>query len=90
MSQKLITAPIIIEARHPSGVVSRAILPEWAEADARVIQIWLRGQRSERTQETYAANVERFYQDVARPLREVTLLELQDFSESLYDLASAS
>ncbi len=90
MSQELLPAPIIIEARHPSGPVARAILPAVAQADAQVIQIWLRSQRSDRTQETYAANIERFYQDVAKPLHEVTLFELQDFAESLYDLAPAS
>jgi integrase/recombinase XerD len=52
--------------------------------------LWLRGQRSERTQETYAASVERFYREVGRPLREITLTDLQDFAESLYDLAPAS
>jgi integrase/recombinase XerD len=90
MSQEPIAAPIIVEARHPTGAVARAILPSWAQADAAVIHIWLRNQRSNRTQETYASNVERFYRDVARPLKEVTLEELQDFAESLYDLAPAS
>ena len=89
-SQALQPAPIVIEVRHPSGVLSRAILPGQMHEDAQIVQLWLRSQRSERTQETYAANIERFYQDVARPLRQVTLDELQDFAESLYDLAPAS
>jgi integrase/recombinase XerD len=66
------------------------MLPPWAESDARIVQIWLRSQRSERTQETYAANIQRFYREVVKPLNQVTLEDLQDFAEGLYDLAPAS
>lgn len=95
MSQEIITtgqaqAHQVIEARHPSGATARAIIPAAAAADAPFIQLWLRNQESDRTQETYAANISRFFREVQKPLGTVTLFDLRDYAESLYDLAPAS
>jgi integrase/recombinase XerD len=75
---------------HPSGATVYAEIPAQAAADARFIHLWLRSQQSERTQEVYAANISRFYREVCKSLRDVTLFDLQDYAESLYDLAPAS
>lgn len=61
-----------------------------AEADAPFIHTWLCNQQSDRTQEAYAANISRFYREVRKPLSAVTLFDLQDYRESLYNLAPAS
>jgi integrase/recombinase XerD len=52
--------------------------------------MWLRNQRSARTQVAYAANIQRFYDSISKPLSEVTLADLQDFAEQLSSLAPAS
>jgi len=83
-------APITVRVTHQSGATATAIIPAQAGQDTRFIQMWLRNQQSDRTQETYAANITRFYRDMGRPLDEVTLEDLQDYAESLYDLAPAS
>ena len=80
----------VLEVRHPSGATVYAVIPALAAADAPFIQAWIRNQQSDRTQEAYAANISRFYREVRKPLAEVTLFDLQDYGESLYDLAPAS
>src|SRR5258708_34257447 len=54
------------------------------------MQAWIRNQQGGRTQEADAANVSRFYREVGKSLSAVTLFDLQDYGESLYDLAPAS
>ena len=76
--------------RHPSGATVYAEIPAQAEADAPFIHAWIRNQQSGRTQEADAANVSRFYREVGKSLSAVTLFDLQDYGESLYDLAPAS
>lgn len=93
MSQELISPESrgqVIEVRHQSGATVYAEVPAEAATDAPFIHAWLRNQRSHRTQETYAANITRFYCEVRKPLAAVTLFDLQDYAESLYDLAPAS
>jgi len=80
----------VIEIRHQSGATVFAEIPAEAAADAPYIHAWIRNQQSARTQETYAANISRFYREMGKPLAEVTLFDLQDYAESLYDLAPAS
>src|SRR5437762_2908789 len=80
----------VLEVRHPSGAIVYAEIPVWAAADAPFIHAWMRNQQSDRTQEAYAANITRFYREVGKPLSAVTLFDLQDYAESLYDLAPAS
>ncbi len=75
---------------HPSGATVYAEIPAQAAADAPFIHAWIRNQQSDRTQEAYAANITRFYREVGKPLAEITLFDLQDYAESLYDLAPAS
>ena len=62
--------------------------PQQAHSDNQLIEIWLHG-RSPHTQRAYAADVRRF-SAVAKPLPSVTLRNLQDFADSLADLADAS
>src|SRR5579875_224705 len=57
--------------------------------DRELIQLWLHG-RSSHTQRAYRADVERFCASVGKPLADVTLLDLQQFANSLIDLAPAS
>jgi site-specific recombinase XerD len=57
VNQELSGTSITLEIKHPQGVVARARLPLWAEVDAGVVHLWLRGQRSKRTQETYTATI---------------------------------
>jgi len=80
----------VLEVRHQSGATVYAAIPVLATDDAPFIQAWLRNQQSARTQEAYAANITRFYREVGKPLSAVTLFDLQDYRESLYDLAPAS
>ncbi len=80
----------VLEVRHPSGATVYAAIPAPAAHDAPFIQAWIRNQQSDRTQEAYAANISRFYREVRKPLAEVTLFDLKDYGESLYDLAPAS
>jgi integrase/recombinase XerD len=60
-----------------------------AFSDDQLIQIWLHG-RSEHTVRAYRADIERFRAAKGKPLRAVTLLDLQDFADSLRPLAPAS
>ena len=50
-----------------------AEIPVQAAADAPFIHAWIRNQQSDRTQETYAATISRFYREVRKPLAAVTL-----------------
>ena len=64
------------DAPHPSS-------------DDQLVDIWLHG-RSPHTQRAYRADVERFRTGAGKPLRQITLAELQQFADSLGDLAPAS
>ncbi len=60
-----------------------------ASSDGQLVEIWLHG-RSPHTQRAYAADVARFAGRAGKPLRAVTLVDLQSFADSLADLAPAS
>jgi integrase/recombinase XerD len=91
-NQELITAQggQVLEIRYQSCATVYAEIPAQAAADAPFIHAWIRNQESARTQEAYAANITRFYREAGKPLAAVTLFDLQDYKESLYDLAPAS
>ena len=64
-------------------------IPQQADTDAQLIGLWLHG-RSPRTPAAYAADMARFLDAVGKPLRAVTLGDLQHFADSLGELAPAS
>jgi integrase/recombinase XerD len=57
--------------------------------DQNLIRIWLHG-RSRHTARAYAKDVNRFQAFIGKPLRTVTLSDLQAFADSLTDLAPSS
>ncbi len=65
------------------------IIPSQADTDAQLIGLWLYG-RSPRTQRAYRADVTRFLDFTGKPLRFITLGDLQQFADSLGALAPAS
>ena len=72
-------------SRHLEGI------PDAPRAcsDDQLLEIWLHG-RSVHTQRAYRADIERFRSGAGKPLRQITLAELQRFADSLRDLAPAS
>ena len=60
-----------------------------ADTDADVVALWLHG-RSPHTIRSYRHDIGRFVAHVARPLAQVTLRDLQVFSDSLVGLADSS
>jgi integrase/recombinase XerD len=60
-----------------------------AANDREVVAMWLHG-RSPHTQRGYAAAVERFVLFVEKPLHAVTVRDVQEFADSLRDLAPSS
>jgi integrase/recombinase XerD len=83
-------AGITFSLIHRDGSMVTVCVPTTARQDAPLLRMWLRNQRSARTQEAYAANIQRFYACIGKPLPEVTLSDLQDFAEQLSFLAPAS
>lgn len=65
-----------------------ALQPQ-AHSDSQLVEIWLHG-RSPHTQRAYAADVSRFMSAAGQPLVSVTLAHLQNFADSLGNLAPAS
>lgn len=66
-----------------------ALKPEHASSDDPLIKLWLHG-RSSHTQRAYRADVERFRARAGKPLARVTLADLQEFANTLGELATAS
>ena len=66
-------------------------LPETPQAssDDQLLEIWLHG-RSPHTQRAYRADIERFRSGTGQLFRQITLSDLQQFADSLGDLAPAS
>ena len=60
-----------------------------ASSDDQLIALWLHG-RSPHTQRAYRADLQRFQDGAGKPLDKVTLADLQQFADSLSDLAPAS
>lgn len=75
----------IVVLRAQEGVPG----PPGAASDHQLLEIWLHG-RSIHTQRAYRADVERFRSRAGKPFRQITLADLQQFADSLSDLAAAS
>jgi integrase/recombinase XerD len=60
-----------------------------AESDDQLLEIWLHG-RSIHTQRAYRADIERFRAAAGKPLRQITLGDLQQFADSLTGLLPSS
>jgi site-specific recombinase XerD len=60
-----------------------------ASSDDQLIATWLHG-RSPHTQRAYGADLVRFRSGAGKPLARVTVADLQEFADSLRDLAPAS
>ena len=60
-----------------------------ADSDTQLLEIWLHG-RSRHTQRAYRADVEHFLAWARKPFLQVTLADLQQFADSLSELAPAS
>lgn len=58
------------------------VIPQQAESDQHLIELWLHG-RSEHTQRAYASDSKRLLDSVAKPLRQITLGDLQQFASDL-------
>ncbi len=71
-----------------SQAVDRMARPAVSEADQRLMAMWLHG-KSIHTQRAYRRAAERFLEVVGKPLRSVTLGDLQSFSETLTGKASS-
>jgi site-specific recombinase XerD len=53
-----------------------------ADSDAQLIELWLHG-RTPNTQAAYQHDIARFFSFVRKPIREITLRDFQDFTDSL-------
>ena len=60
-----------------------------ATTDDQLVELWLHG-RSIHTQRAYAADIRRFCAGAGKPLPAVTLADLQNFADSMPDLAPTS
>src|SRR3989449_1489757 len=60
-----------------------------ASSDEQLLKLWLHG-RSHNTQRAYGSDAWRFRSLVGKSLQAVTLADLQDFADSLQELAPAS
>ena len=60
-----------------------------ASSDDQLLEIWLHG-RSLHTRRAYRADIERFQLGAGKAWRQITLSEVQQFADSLGDLAPAS
>jgi integrase/recombinase XerD len=69
--------------------MSSQLSPYGASSDDQLIAIWLHG-RSLHTQRAYRSDVESFRSRAGKPLGHVTLVDLQEFADSLMDAAPAS
>ncbi len=61
---------------------SHPAVPEQAQTDRQLVELWLHG-RSRETQRAYRADSDAFHAAVAKPLHAVTLGDLQGFADSL-------
>jgi integrase/recombinase XerD len=78
-----------LTAVHPAN--TQISIPDQADSDEHLIQMWLDLRRSPNTQRAYAADVARFWQFVGRkPLRSVRLQDVLDYAQDLDDRALAS
>jgi len=71
------TTQLVATDQSPSS-----LRPQQADNDAHLVELWLHG-RVENTQDAYRRDAARFLDFVDRPLRQVTLGELQAFADEL-------
>ena len=66
-------------------------IPRQAETDSQVIQLWIHG-RSQHTQRAYLKDVQDFLDSVSKSLQQITLGDLQQYSDHLHskNMAPAS
>ncbi len=69
--------------------IAEAQAQEAAVVDALFLATWLHG-KAEKTQEAYSADMQRFYHLIGKPLREVTLADVQRYQDSLLTLKPAA
>lgn len=74
----------IIELRLNTGV-STGPLTNWsgADTDAKLIELWLNAKESKRTQKEYARIIRDFLAFANKPLRELTLADLQAYGAAM-------
>jgi len=65
------------------------VVPVQAESDERLIQMWLHS-KSTRTKDAYQADIQRFLDFVGVSIRQVRLVDLQAFDDSLAGIADNS
>lgn len=65
------------------------LVPQQAATDAQLVTMWLDG-RSASTARAYGADAAAFMVYVGKPLRSVTVGDVQGFGKSLNEMASAS
>ncbi len=83
LAQSPTTSPIYPQNRNASGNAEPpAALVAQADTDARLLALWLHG-RSAATQRAYRADAEAFLAFVGKPLRAVTLGDLQAYADAL-------
>nr|WP_294567163.1 tyrosine-type recombinase/integrase [uncultured Rhodopila sp.] len=73
----------------PAAASGDAIAVVQADTDARFIAMWLHG-RPDRTQRAYRADADRFRAFTRRPLRQISLGDLQAYQDSVARLATAT
>jgi len=81
--------PMLTEAFPKPNVSELAGQGSRASSDDQLIAIWLHG-RSAHTQRAYRADIARFRAGAGKPLPAITLADLQNFADSLGDLAATS
>jgi site-specific recombinase XerD len=71
--------PAIIESIQPPADIPMSTPGE----DWTIVREWLRSKRSPHTKKAYRRNIDLFFRVLARPLRQITLTNLQDYSDWL-------
>ena len=83
------TRTTMLALRDEAALPGPAYFPSQADSDDGLVRLWLHG-RPEATRRVYQSDADRFRAYTAKPLREVTVGDVQDFSDSLAHLADAS
>src|SRR6266700_3749261 len=76
-----ITAPMLGPVAEPTPAAVSLFIPA-DTSDEQLVELWLHG-KSPHTQRAYRTEAERFLNFVARPLRAITLMDLQAYADSL-------
>jgi integrase/recombinase XerD len=76
-----ITAPMLGPVAEPAPAAVSLFIPA-DTSDEQLVDLWLHG-KSPHTQRAYRTDAERFLNFVARPLRAITLMDLQAYADSL-------